>query len=127
MKENKLVIEIDRGVKDVFDFAINPASTSRWIDSIVREEAEFPIGKGTKYKNVNRKGEWMGYVVSVFEPNKQFQMDSLVSDYKVRYTFNSILPNKTELEYFEWSESGLNDPFEQKTLEKLKKILESEK
>ncbi len=79
MKENTLNITIIRPVSEVFAFTINPNKTPLWISSIVKEEAEQPVGTGTKFRNINRQGEWSEYVVSAFELNKLFELSALNS------------------------------------------------
>ncbi len=126
MKENKLTIQIDKPIEEVFEFTINTENTPRWIDSITKEEAELPIGLNTRYRNFNLKNEANEYIVTRFELNKIFEMAMVGADYNVRYTYTPLSSNRTELEYFEWSEKGeVADPFTQPTLEKLKKVLES--
>lgn len=128
MKENRLTIQINKPAEAVFEFTINPRNTPLWIDSITKEEAQFPIGLNTHYRNFNIKNEANEYVVTKFELNKIFEITMLGADYKVRYTYTPISENLTELEYFEWSEKGeISDPFTRQTLEKLKQALELDK
>ena len=125
MEENKLSIRINRSLKEVFEFLLDPTKTPLWIDSIVKEEADFPIGIGTYYRNFNKAGEMSEYVVSKFEENRTFEFTSTFTDYKVRYTLTPLSTNEVELEYFEWSEANeLRDPFTQSHLDKLKAVLE---
>jgi uncharacterized protein YndB with AHSA1/START domain len=127
MKENKLTIQIDKPVSEVFTFTINPAKTPLWIDSVAVEETdEIPVKVGTTYRNKGEDTEWNNYKVSRFETNRYFELTSENSDYKVLYTYTD-LGGKTELEYFEWVENGeLEDPFQQNVLARLKKIIESQ-
>lgn len=128
MKENKLVIKIDKPAIEAFEFTLNPENTPLWIDSIVKEEVnEQPPQVGTVYRNVNRNGEWSEYVVTALEENKMFEWASKDGKYHVRYTFNPIDNNTTELEYYEWVDNGeLKETFTQNILEKLKSVLENE-
>lgn len=126
MKQNKLTIRVNKPVAEVFEFTLDPANTPRWIDSIVKEEADASPGFNVRYKNYNQKGEANEYVITEFEPNKSFTMAMVGGDYKVRYTFTPISDNETEVEYFEWSENGeLAEPFGQEALEKLKEVIEA--
>jgi len=125
MKENKITIRINRPVAEVFEFTINPNNTHLWIDVIVEEKADLPIGLGTKYVNKDKTGNVSEYAVAKFEKNKVFELKSLNSDYHVRYSYKSVSPNEAELEYYEWVDySKLLHPFGMKTLEKLKTIME---
>lgn len=129
MKENKISVEIDRPVADVFEFTINPRNTHLWIDSVIREEAnEFPIKLGTEYRNVNAKGEWSEYNVVQFAQNKIFEMSQKNSSYHVRYSYENLSNNKTRLTYFEWVDNGeIQGPFSENTLQKLKSVMENQK
>jgi hypothetical protein len=47
MKENKVVVKINRSASDVFSFTINPSNTPKWIEDIDREETnEWPVKIG---------------------------------------------------------------------------------
>ncbi|PCI21394.1 hypothetical protein COB64_00770 [Candidatus Wolfebacteria bacterium] len=126
MKENKITIEINKPISEVFNFTITPENTHKWIDSIEKEEtSDHNIKVGTKYKNVNKEGEWSEYIVTKFEKDKLFELQKSDGDLHVRYTYTHLGENKTSLEYFEWTEkTQLNHPFSVDVLEKLKIILE---
>ena len=80
---------------------------------------------GTKYVNKDTAGNVSEYIVINFEQDKVFELKSLNSDYHVKYTYKSVSPNETELEYFEWVDSSeLRHPFNMKTLKKLKATME---
>lgn len=127
MQENKLTIKIKKPVHKVFELTINPNFTSEWIDIVEEERADYPIKPGTIYKNKGKSGEWNEYIVSDFIENKVFELKSLNSTYVVRYTYERISADETELTYHEWmSEGELSEPFEMRHLEKLKNILEKQ-
>lgn len=125
MRENKLTIEIDKPVKEVFDFTINPENTHLWFTSIQEElSEEYPPKKGTVYKNRGALG-WNAYKVSEFERNRIFTLTALGEDYSVRYTYTSLGANKTRVVYYEWSEKGeLKNPSGKEPLLILKSVLE---
>ncbi len=127
MKENRLTIQINRPVSLVFAYTIDPHNTPQWIDSLVGENINTAeVDVGTAYVNIDDKGNRGSYVVSRFEKDSIFQLDSTISSYHVRYTYTSLAETETELEYFEWVEEGeLESPFAQQTLDKLKSIIES--
>ena len=126
MKENKLVIEINRSPEVVFEFVTNPNNTARWIDNVASEEVDkYPIQLGTVYKNINKAGELMELEMVEFEKNKSFVMKDRGSAYHVKYTITPTGGGHTEFTYFEWVEEGeLSSLFTLPILEKLKGILE---
>lgn len=113
MKDKKIVIKINKPVSEVFSFTINPKNTPLWVDSIVYEETnEWPVKKGSIYRNKIKKGEWSEYEVTTFEKNKCFVFSQKNSNYHVRYTFEALPDNGCKLEYYEWVEKGnLTEPF----------------
>lgn len=127
MKDLKLTVKINKPAKEVFEFTTNPANTPRWIDSIVKEEADsVPIAIGTIFRNWDAAEKMNEYKVTRYEPYTVFQLDATHQDYKVRYTYTPISENETELEYYEWSESDqLHAPFMQEILDKLKEVMEA--
>lgn len=126
MKDKKIVITINKTPKQIFDFYINPKNTPLWLDSIVQEVTnEWPIKIGTNYRNQNKKGEWMEYIVTKLQPNEVFELTSKDGNYHVRYTHKIINNYSSELEYYEWVDKGnLEEPFTFEILQKLKDILE---
>lgn len=126
MKDLKLTVRIQKPIHEVFEFTTNPHNTATWIDSVEGERSDvFPPSIGTKYENWDASGKINQYVVTRYEPPTVFQLDATHQDYKVRYTYTPISEHETELEYYEWSESGeLHAPFMQEILEKLKEVME---
>lgn len=126
MKEKRLTITIKRPAREVFWFTLNPANTSKWVESIVEEKtSEWPVKLGTVYRNQNKKGEWTGYRLTDFKENERFEMSATGSPYHVRYTFQPIDEQACELEYFEWVDEGeLEEPFTLGILKKLKAVVE---
>ncbi len=126
MKENSLVVRINRPVSEVFDFTVMPSNTPAWIDSIVSEQVEGGVvGLGARYTNEDKGGNINTYEVSRYEINRIFELHSVPPSYGVRYAYMPISDIETELEYFEWMDDGeLKSPFEQKNLENLKRVLE---
>lgn len=126
MKDNKLTIQINKPVSEVFDFLLNPKNTPLWIDSIVKEETnEWPVKVGSKYRNQSREGIWSEYTVLSLDQNESFEFVKGDNNYHVRYTFKNIDDNMTELEYYEWVEQGnIEEPFTIDLLNKLKSVLE---
>lgn len=126
MKQNKISIKINRPIKEVFEFTINPQNTSKWIDGIVKEETnEWPVKIGTIYRNKGSDDVWNEYELVELKPEKLFTLKQKNSDYSVQYTYKPLSGNLTELTYYEWMREGeLENPFTQDTLIKLKNILE---
>lgn len=127
MKDLKLIIQINKSIQEVFEFTTNPKNTPLWIDSIVKESVDSELIKiGTTYQNWDKEGTMNEYKVTQYKPYEVFQLDATHKDYKVRYTYISLSESSTELEYYEWSESGqLHAPFMQETLENLKAVMEA--
>ena len=127
MKDNRITVTISKPLEDVFAFTTNPQNTHQWIESLVKEEANnWPVKVGTVYRNQNHQGEWSKYRVTKFEKNARFELVSDDGNYHVRYTYRLTPSNATELEYYEWIDEGeLEDPFEEKTMKTLKRILEN--
>ena len=123
MTENKVTVQIQKTLPEVFEFTINPINTHKWVNGIKSESRDSEeISIGTKY--INDTGS---YVVSAYEENKLFELTSNNLPYKCWYTYRYINDNTTEMTYTEKMTDGseLSDPFTQDTLNKLKEVMES--
>ena len=127
MKENKITIIINKSIDEVFEFTINPKNTPLWIESIAEEVSdEYPPKINTKYKNRGKDSDWNVYKVVEFKKNKIFTLTELDGNYSVKYTYNRLGENKTEMTYFEWVKKGeIQNPFTQKIIDKLKSTIEN--
>jgi hypothetical protein len=126
MRENTLVIRINKPSSDVFAFYIDPKNTPKWLSNILEEvTSEWPVKVGTEYRNKNREGEWTEYVVTAFKENELFEMQMKNGDYHVRYSHKTLSDTAMELKYYEWVDHGdLEEPFTMDILETLKRVLE---
>ncbi len=127
MTSNVQIIEIDKPISEVFEFTINPDNTPKWIENIVEEKVNSsPITVGTEYSNTKNGIEWTIYTCTKFEKDKKFELKQKDDFYHVEYIYEKISDTRTKLTYHEWMEndSVLVEPFEMKTLERLKKVLE---
>lgn len=127
MRENKLTIQINKPVHEVFKFTITPPNSTLWIPSVVGEEtSEWPVKAGTIYKLQNEKGGHSEVIVTNIKEDELVEWISKDRSYHCRYTYKSIDKNTTEVEYFEWvDERDLEEPFTGETSNKLKAVLES--
>lgn len=125
MKENKLVIFINRLPVEVFDYILNAENIVKWLPSIKYETStDVPYKLGTVVKDYDHDDNLTEFYISEFKRGKIFTFDQIGSNYHVTYRFKEI-NNGTELEYFEWVDEGeLDEPFTVKPLELLKKKIE---
>jgi len=123
MKEFVQTIKINKPVNKVFEFAINPENTPKWVEAVVKEETnERPTKLGTIYRNQDADGNWAEFEITDFEEGKMFEMTKRDDNHHVKYTF---MPegDATLLEYCVWvSEGVLSDRFGE---ENVKNILTS--
>src|SRR3989344_6255855 len=126
MKENRLSIQINKPLSEVFKFTITPPNSSWWIPDVISEEtSEWPIRVGTVYVLQDRRGENSEVIVADLKKDDFVEWVSKSSDYHCRYKFRSIKRNLTELEYYEWVDKGeLESPFTIEILKRLKSVLE---
>jgi hypothetical protein len=126
MRENKLTIQINKPIHEVFKFTITPPNSTLWIPSVVKEETnEWPIRIGTIYKLQNNKSERSEVIVANLKENEFIEWISKDKNYHCRYTFKIIDKDISELEYAEWVDRGqIDEPFTLEVLEKLKLVLE---
>lgn len=91
MKENRLTIQINKPIGEVFEFSTNPQNTSKWFSSIAEEEtSDWPIKLGTIYRNRGETGDWNECVVSDLKENEVFELSSKKTPYHVRYTYKDL-------------------------------------
>jgi len=126
VKQLKLIIQIDKSAREVFEFCLNPQNTPKWIDGILEEKTnEWPVKLGSVYRNTGDGEKWNEYTLTKFEEHKMFVMTAKDGNYNVKYTITPLGDNSCELEYFEWMEKGeLESPFTIEPLQKLKQIVE---
>lgn len=126
MRDNRLTVRINSPLAAAFAFPLNPANTPLYWDSIVKEEtSEWPVGVGTVYRNVNKQGIWSTYTLTAYKENEMFEMTNEAGDYHVRWTYKAIDEKSTEIDYYEWMDSGeLEEPFTMEILERVKAAME---
>ncbi len=93
-------MRIQKPVREVFAFTIDPACTPQWIEKIEEEETnEWPPALGSIYKNKTKSGKLSEYVVTDFTKDHSFELTSRDGNYHVRYAYGEIKPDVTALEY----------------------------
>jgi len=126
MKDNKLTIQINKPVHEVYLFTITPPNSTRWIPSVVKEETnEWPVKRGTVYTLQTKEGAFSEVIVIDIKNDEFVEWISKDRNYHCRYSFKLVNENMTELEYHEWVDDGeLKEPFMLEILQKLKSVLE---
>jgi len=127
MKKNRLTITINNLLHTVYLFCITPPNSTKWIPGIAGEETnEWPIKIGTVYKLTNQKGDISNVSVTNIIHNEIVEWVSEDRNYHCRYTFKSLTPTISELQYDEWVDRGeIEEPFTIDILQKLKEVLET--
>jgi len=125
MKENKLVVRINKPLSVVFQFCITPPNSTKWIPGVVKEEtSSWSIKKGTIYFLTNEKSEISKVIVVNIVENKYIEWVTN-SNYHCSYSLKTVNANTTELLYCEWVNKGeIDGPFTQEILDKLKEVIE---
>ena len=130
MKKLKKTITINRAAEKVFEFAIDPQNTPKWVDGIIQEQtSESPTKLGTIYRNQSQDGNWTELEITDFKPGVMFELTKLDDNHHVRFTFTPINDSKCKLEYCVHVNSGeLSERFSgsaiQDILQKLKEVVE---
>jgi len=126
MKDNKIIIEINKPLYEVFLFTITPPNSTKWIPSVIKEETnEWPVKINTIYKLTDEKNNISEVIVTDIKENICVEWISKDNNYHCRYTFKSLNDNLTKFEYYEWvDKEDLKDPFTIEILKKLKFVLE---
>lgn len=123
MKDNKLTIQINKPLAEVFAFCITPPKVKLWVPDIINETTnEWPAKVGTIYTEYKNDGTSFHIIVTDYKENEYIEWKTEDDKYHVRYTFTPINQNTIQLEYVETGE--VNEPFTQEVLEKLKQVLE---
>lgn len=127
MKENKLLIFINKTPTEVFDYILNANNIVKWLPSIKYETStDVPYKLGTIVKDYDYNDNLTEFYISDFKRGEIFTFDQIGSNYHVTYKFKEV-GSGTQLEYFEWvDENELSDPFTLEPLELLKKNLEEQ-
>jgi len=125
MQENKLVIQINKPLAEVFAFCITPPKAKLWVPGIINETTnEWPAKIGTVYTEYKDDKTSFDIIVVDCKENDYIEWKTEDGNYHVRYTFTPIDQNTTQLTYVETGD--VEKPFTQEVLEKLKEASESE-
>ena len=124
MKENKLTIQINKPLAEVFSFCVTPPKAKLWVPNIVNEVTnEWPIKINTIYTEYKDDNTSFNIIVTDYSENNYIEWKTEDGNYHVRYSFTPIDENITQLDYVERGE--VEKPFTQGVLEKLKSVLET--
>lgn len=127
MKVLKQTVAINKPIREVFAFVVNPDNTPKWINSIVQEQtSEWPVKLGTIYRNQRKDASWSEYEVTAFEPDKIFMLNKKDDDFYVKYTFTPVSKSVTELEYELPDNGKIDQSFIKVALDNLKYVMELE-
>lgn len=128
MQSNRLTIQINKSLHEVFSFTITPPHSTLWIPGVIHEETdEWPVKIGTIYKLLTEKGSFEVTVAGLKE-NAMVEWISNDKNFHCRYIYKNLGKDLTELEYFEWVNTGdLDEPFTIEVLQKLKIVVEAKK
>lgn len=126
MKANKIIIIINKPIKEVFQFTTNPKNTHLWAHFISEEvSSEYPPKIGTIYKSRRENGNWSEMKVVGFKEDKEFVLSSLDEKLFVKYTYHNLDNNKTKIEYSDWMiGKKFKSPVTKDVLGNLKKVME---
>ena len=125
MKENTLVIQINKPLAEVFLFCIIPPKAKYWVPGIIDEKSnEWPAKIGTIYTEFNEDKTSFNIIVTDYKENSYISWRTEDGKYQVRYTFTPIDSNTTQLTYVETG--NVDKPFSYEVLEKLKEVIERE-
>ena len=122
MKTNEIRIEIERPIKDVFEYTLEPQNKSIWCSIITEESVDTEqIGITSIYRN-----NLGSFKVSDYERNIFLELMSLDEKFQGSYSFRKRDDNTTELIYFEAMLDGsdLTEAMDKKYFKKLKELLE---
>jgi hypothetical protein len=123
MNNNKLTIEINKPLAEVFTFCITPPKAKLWVPGIVNETTnEWPAKVGTVYTEYKNNTNSFNIIVIDYKDNEYIEWKTENGKYHVRYTFTAIDQNTTQLEYVETGDVA--KPFTLDVLEILKQVVE---
>ena len=125
MKYNKLTIQVQKPISEVFSFCITPPKANLWVPGISNETTnEWPAKIGTIYTEYKNDNTSFNIIVIDYKENEYIEWKTEDGNYRVRYTFSPIDQNTTQLIYVETG--NVDKPFTQEVLEKLKKVIQDD-
>lgn len=127
MKTSKLQIVINKPTEIVFDFVTKPPNSILWIYSIVDEWTNnWPIKKGTIYTLKDKNNKLSRMTIEELDIKNKVGWVSEDKNYHCLYEINKIDEKSSLFKYSEWVDTGkIEDPFNQRILVRLKKVVES--